>query len=858
MDKFYTNVFLIKDDILLRGYEDGKKIQYRIPYKPYLFIPAKGKNPSPYRTLDNRIVDKIEFGSIYEARDFVKRYEDVSGFEINGLTNYIYTFIYDNYPGEIKYDPRLVTTVGLDIEVSSEGGFANVRTANKEILALTMSKNRGEKIVLGYKDYTPKKDNITYFRCEDEVELIHRFLDIINGEFQPDIWTGWNIEFYDLPYLYNRICRLLGEKVANRMSPWGIVQKREVSTRFGKTDETVEIVGTTKLDYLNLYKKFAASMLPDAYKESYKLDDVAFHELKRRKKDYSAHGTSGTHTSLDELYKNDFEFFIDYNIEDVDLVDSLDDKLKFIDQVLTLSYDAKVNYNDSFTTVRLWDIIIHNYLLDKNIVVPAIKNKDKKVNIAGAYVKDPAIGLHNWVVSFDLNSLYPHLIMQYNISPETLVERIPRYADSGNVAKNVDLFLQGDLEESGIREKIIAKNQTIVPTGCVFDRTKRGFLPELMEKLYNDRVIYKKRMLDAQQRYEFDKSYEIEKEIAQNKNLQMARKIQLNGAYGALANEYFRFFNPWLAESVTISGQLSIRWIENKINEYLNKLLNNKEKKDYVLGVDTDGMYVGLEDLVKKTCQGKTTEETVDYLDKCCSKVFEPFIDTCYQELTTHVNAFEQKMKMKREVIANKGIWVAKKHYLLNVYNSEGVKYNEPKPKIVGLEAVKSSTPSSCRTSIKNSFKIILNGSEEELIEYIKKFREEFVKAPFREIAFPRGCNIDLKQYQDSAGIYRKGTPAHVKGVLLYNHYLREKKLEGIYPSVTSGDKIRFVYLKQPNPIRDTVISCPDNLPPELGLEDYIDHDIMFEKAFIEPLNSILSVIGWKTKKESTLEDLFA
>jgi DNA polymerase elongation subunit (family B) len=421
----------------------------------------------------------------------------------------------------------------------------------------------------------------------------------------------------------------------------------------------------------------------------------------------------------------------------------------------------------------MWDIIIHNYLLSRGIVVPIVEKGAKDSQIVGAYVKDPQVGMHKWVVSFDLNSLYPHLIMQYNISPETYVEMIE--------GLSIESILDGALND-GYADQAREQNRTIAASGCMFDRDYQGFLPTLMQKMYNDRVKFKKQMLAAKQAYEKDKSYEIEKEIARCHNMQLAKKIQLNSAYGALSNIYFRWFNRDLAESITKSGQLSIRWMERKINAYLNKQLKTGDV-DYVIACDTDSMYLDLGELVNQTCEGKSTDQIVKYLDTACEKIFEPFINKSYEELAQYVNAYDQKMVMKREAIADKGIWTAKKRYILNVYNNEGVQYTEPKLKLSGIEAVRSSTPSACRDNIKAALKLIMTSSEDDLIAFIANFREEFKRLPFEQIAFPRSVR-GLSTYYDSNTIYRKSTPIHVRGALIYNHMLKKNGLQNKYQAI--------------------------------------------------------------------------
>lgn len=839
MSSFYTNVCLYKNEVLLRGYEDGRRVQQSIAYSPYIFEPNQVYKErgveSKYRTLKGEPVYKMEFDSIFDARDYINKYRQIKNKPLFGLTNFTYTFIRDHYSGEIDYDPKQISVVTIDIEVSSEGGFPDITTADKPVTAITLGKN-GQLVVLGLKEYKSKQENVTYIKCKSEEDLLDKFLKIWQSkQFAPDVVTGWNVEMFDIPYLVNRIRRQIGEQSSKRLSPWNILDTKQVEI-MGKEYTFYIPLGINILDYLQVYKKFSF-----AQQESYKLDHIAKMELGEQKLDYSEYD------SLNDLYEKNFEKFIDYNIHDVVLVERLEDKLKFLEQIFAIAYDGKVNFQDAFTSVRMWDIIIHNYLLDRGIVVPLKDKGEKDDPIVGAYVKDPQVGKHDWVVSFDLNSLYPHLIMQYNISPETFVSHF------SNIS--IESILNGSLNDPGIRNQLEAQNLTIAASGCLFDRDYQGFLPKLMEKMYNDRVLYKNQMIEAKKKYEKNKIYDLEKEIARCHNMQLAKKIQLNSAYGALSNVYFRWFDINLAESITKSGQLSIRWMENKINLWLNEKLGTKNE-DYVIACDTDSMYLKLGKLVEQECKGMETQQIVEYLDSLCQTVIEPYIDKCYDELATYVNAFQQKMKMKREAIANKGIWTAKKRYILNVYNLEGVAYAEPKLKVQGIEAVRSSTPSACREYINQSLKLIMNSTEADLIKFIEQKRIEFKKLPFEEVAFPRSVR-GLRKYHSGETIYTKGTPIHVKGALLYNYMLQLKKLGKKYQMIGEGEKIKFCYLMEPNPIMNTVISSTGDLPKEFDLDQYIDYNMQFDKAYLDPLKSILDVIGWETEKRQTLEDFF-
>lgn len=851
MSRFYTNVALIRGDILLRGYEHGKRIQRAIPYKPYLFVPTPKE--TIYQTLEGKPVGRVDFDSVKEARDFLQTYKDVDGMTIYGLNNFVYPFIYDNYQGEINYDPSVIRVTSIDIEVDIAGsqGFPDIQEASNAVTLITLS-HRGLMTVLGCGEFKTDRKDVRYIKCKDEIELLTRFIDVWNSDqYSPDIITGWNVEFFDIPYLVNRIKRVLGEGMAKKLSPWKMLQENTVEIR-GNPNQVFVPLGITILDYMQLYRKFAYTI-----QESYSLDHIAFQELGERKLDYGEYG------SLAELQVRNFQMYTEYNIRDVELVDKLDDKLKLIELVFAMAYDAKVNYQDTFTTVRAWDVIIHNYLMDKNIVVHQISVPDQDRGILGGYVKDPQVGMHKWVVSLDLNSLYPHIIMQYNISPETFrgwMPGVPECAIKEMAEDRVLAILNGFLDQPACREHLLTSDVTCTANLITFDRKQEGFLPALMRKYYDERVIYKNKMIEAKKLYEgapkgSAEREQLNKDISKFNNLQMAKKIQLNSAYGALGNRFFRWNRGEFAEAITSSGQLTTRWIERKLNQYLNKTFKT-EDVDYVIACDTDSVYIKADKFMELSGKAMTKEQEVAYLDKICVKVLEPYIDKCYAELCTLVNGFDQKMKMKRECIADKGIWTAKKRYILNVWNQEGVAYEKPKLKMMGIEAIRTSTPQVCRDGIKNALTVIMNQEETALHDFVKNFRLEFGSLSFEQVASPRSVK-DLDKYRDASQIYKKGTPINVKGALIYNYYLKHFKIDKKYEAIASGQKIKYAYCKTPNPLQCTVISCPSELPKEFNMDKYIDRDTQFEKAFLEPIKTITEAIGWEVEPRATLESFF-
>jgi len=827
--KFYTNVQMIGDHFLVRGYENGESFQFRERYSPTLFVSSKRK--SKYRTLEGEPVESIQPGSVRESRDFIKKYEYVDNFNVYGQDRFIYQYIADKYPeDEIRFDISKISLYTIDIETRSENGFPDVAAADQEILLISMQDyNSKEIITWGVGPFKLKQGNVYYKQFNNEHDLLSDFIQWWMDN-TPDIVTGWNIQLFDIPFIAKRIERVLGTKLMKRLSPWGLCSPKEIFIK-GRRQIAYDIGGITQLDYLDLYKKFTYKA-----QESYRLDYIAEVELGQKKLDHSEFDT------FQDFYTNGWQKFVEYNIIDVELVDQLEDKMKLIELALTMAYDAKVNYVDVFYQVRMWDNIIYNYLKKRNIVIPPKNTSQKDEKYAGAYVKEPIPGKYDWVVSFDLNSLYPHLIMQYNISPETLRE-------TRHPSASVERILNGEVSIDG--------DYAVCPNGAQYRKDVRGFLPELMEKMYNERVIFKKRMIDAKKKYEKTPTPDLVKEIARCNNIQMAKKISLNSAYGAIGNQYFRYYKLANAEAITLSGQVSIRWIENKMNDYLNKILKT-EGIDYVIASDTDSIYLNLGPLVDVVYKDKERDpaKIVPFLDKICQEKFEPFIDQSYKELAEYVSAYEQKMVMARENIAERGIWTAKKRYILNVWNSEGVQYNEPKLKMMGIEAVKSSTPAPCRAMIKDALKLMMNGTEDEVIDFIDTSRKKFRNLPPEEIAFPRSVS-DVTKYKSASMIYIKGTPIHVRGALLFNHYIKENKLTNKYSLISNGEKIKFCYLKKPNKIHENVISFIQDFPKELGIDKYVDHDLQFSKSFLEPLRIILDSIGWKVEKIANLESFF-
>ena len=837
--KFYTNISRYGNSLLYRGYDNGKRVQTKIQYSPTLFVPVE--KATEFKTLDGNYVEPIKFETMREAKEFTERYKDVSNFAVHGNTNYIAQFVAEKFPGDIKFDASLINITTIDIEVQSDEGFPEPEQAKYPITAIGIKNTIDNTFyVWGTGDYdvtkSIMKDNrVVYEKCKDEHELLIKFIAHWSSpSHMPDVVTGWNIRNFDIPYIINRASRILHEDTIKKLSPWNRVEERLVTMQ-KKQVQMYEIIGISQLDWMDLFKKFGYTFGPQ---ENYRLDTIANTVLGEHKLEYDG--------TLHSLYMTDHQKFIDYNIRDVDLVDRMEDKAGLIVLCFTMAYRAGVNYNDTFGTTGIWDTLIYRYLTEQNIAVPPNKESFKEA-YEGGFVKDPQCGVHDWVASFDVNSLYPNIIVQWNMSPETIMFGRHDHRISP------DSILEGYVPEK--------TEFGVCGSGQMFSNEKQGFMPKIIEEMYNERVTVKQMMLASKRELEVadpankQEIYRIERDIARYENQQNSVKILLNSLYGALGNKYFRYFTMEIAEGITRSGQMLIRWGEKAVNDYINVALKNPKPKDYVIAIDTDSLYVSMNDIVKTTGLTDKTK-IVDFIDKLCNKALEPLFIKSFAQVADMMNVFKPRIDMKREAIVDRAIWTAKKRYILNVLDNEGVRYAKPKLKIMGIEAIKSSTPSSCRTAFKELFQVLINGTEIETQAFIRNYRTEFDSLSPEEKAFPRGVS-SVKEHQSKDTIYKKGTPMNSRAAILYNYMLDKQGLK-TYTPIRNGDKIKYIYLYPNNPLKENIIGFVDVLPAEFKLHKFIDNDTQFDKAFLEPAKLILDAIGWNAEPVATLEDFFA
>jgi len=600
-----------------------------------------------------------------------------------------------------------------------------------------------------------------------------------------------------------------------------------IRNNFGE-QQTYIIQGIDQLDYLPLYKK-------NKVLESYRLDFVGNVELGEKKLDYSES------SSLHDLYFNNYQKYIDYNIQDVNLVKRLDEKLGLIVAQIMIAYEACMNFADVISPVRTWDCLINKEMSKENRKPPySITDQSQGESIPGGFVKEPKLGKNGWLMSFDLASLYPHLIMQFNISPETLMDGWQLWPMDTKEERVQKMLRKEEMPE-------VPLDHSISAAGYAFDNESEGIIPRLMGRMYNERKVFKKTMLEKQRNGEDSSMEELRQYIL---------KIMLNSGYGAFINRYFRWYDQRLGESITLSGQMLIQVAEREINLWMNKVLKT-DKVDYIIAIDTDSNYVNVQPLVDKYFSNKEHSEIIDCLDKIGEEQISKVLENGFEEAKEYTNAFAQKMLMEREAIASSAFWTAKKRYAMCVWDMEGVRMpaDKPKLKIQGLEAIRSSTPESCREALLEMINKTLLGTEEEVQAYIADFRKEFNSLSYEKIAFPRTMN-NIKKFTTDNG-FVKGTPIHVRGAVAFNRLLDKNELAPKWEKLKDGEKGKYLYLLEPNNIGTNVLSFSQAVPEEFAFEKYVDYKKMFEKAIVDPMTKILDPLGWSVEKRASLMDFF-
>ncbi len=874
---FYTYVGKKGDYIHHIGYEaNGRRFHRKESFKPSIYYesPSGEKDSS---SITNSPLRRKKFNSISEWYQFYYQNKDI--LDMFSDLDPIHQFIAYRYPNKITYNAKFIRMWELDIEVMSDDGFPHAHEAKHPIVSISIyDSRRDEYIVLALQGYKYDKSRlplnttkVKFKECIDEEDLLKKFIEL-NNALNPDIWIAHNGQKFDFPYIINRINNI-GLK-AKDLSPIG-----KASSKYNPENDDFmskkspyynKIEGISLLDNQLLYKKYIATP-----RESHSLSNLAVEDLGMDKINYEEYD------NLNKLYEMNFSKFIDYNITDVYLMYLLNKKNGYIDIHLRNTYKVKCsNFEEGMSPVKLWDIYVYQSLQKKNIQVTPSKKDVEKFTYPGAFVVPPLVGKSKWVVSFDLNSLYPHIQMEWNISPETLVEnltvsewlqtltsdQIDDYIGKTNNKEQIK-FLNDlkDLNNFGyavepidteklddrILNGLIPAHPDYIMTanGFYFRKDIIGILPELLIENYNERKAIKKEMAILKNSQNKNFSEKIADQLASMKVSEQGIKIMMNAEYGALANEFFRYCKYQLCSSITMNGQLVLKILLKRIAE--------KYPNIAVLAGDTDSIMLSLENLVKENCVGFTDDEIITWIDNFCESEIQQLINETYENLSVFVNANQNYMKMTREKIISDAIWTGKKHYAYRMVMEDDVRLTTAKFGFKGLDCVKSSTPRFIRNEQKEAIKIMLTDID-SVVNKIAKSKEAIKNLSPEDIAFPKGCN-GLRKYSTGKGRWKKGAQAHVKAALTYNHYIRKNKLKNEYPLIKEGEKIRFVWLKTPNIFNSETFGFVNRLPKDDMIIDFIDYERMYQKSYEKPMYDILEKIGFKKhlQKSVSLEDLF-
>ncbi len=901
MKEFYLTVEQIGDSIFERYIDsNGCERTREVEYKPSLFAHCPESQATKYFDIYGKPCTRKLFANMRDASQWIKRMEDI-GLEALGMDDFKLAYLSDTYNYEIKYDHTKIRVANFDIEVTSPDGFPEPSQAKHPIDAITHYDSIDDRfyvfdllnspygnveewsIEIAAKlqeqggDEVPSEiiDKIVYMPFDNEKELLMEYLNFWQQK-TPVILTGWNVESFDIPYVYNRIKNIFGESTAKRLSPHRKTRVKVIENMYGSR-EIITLFGISVLDYIDLYKKFSFTNQP-----SYSLDYISEFELNVGKLKYDG--------PISKLRESNHQRYISYNIIDVYRVLQIDAKRQFINLSLDMGYYAKIQIQSVFSPIKTWDAIIFNSLKEQNKVIPQGRSHPVQP-YPGAFVKEPIPNRYKYVMSFDLTSLYPSIIRQVNISPETI-------AGTFKVAPLHDYINAVAERPSDV--------YSCSPNGMMYYKDRDGVVPTEITKVFNQRKEHKGYMLAAQRNgeiikealhnpnlsvdepldvdYRFDFSDEIKEKIkklsakslnemlfrAQRTEVagmtaQINRKLLINSLYGALGNVWFRYYDLRNATAITTFGQMALQWIERKVNEYLNEVCGT-EGEAFVLYGDTDSIYVSADKIIDKVGESKfrDTNHWVDFLDKFARERMEPAIDRGFREMCEYMNNKQHLMFMDREAIAgpplgSKGIggfWTGKKRYALNVWDMEGTRYAEPKLKIMGLETQKSSTPKAVQKALKECIRRMLQEGEESLQEYFKEFEKEFRQLNYISIASVSSAN-NIAKYE-VGGFPGPKCPFHIRGILTYNRAIKGN-IDA--PQVVEGEKVYVLPLREGNPFGDKCIAWPSGTEITDLIKDdvlhWMDYTVLLEKTFIKPLEGFTSAAKLDYEKKASLFDMF-
>lgn len=866
----YSSVYFQRTNSMIHWWEyddTGEKKYYKEKAPLYFYMPhAEGE----YTSIYGDKLRKVEFKTVGKMNDTRQMFKDAGRRLFESDISTVNRFVLDHWQGLDLKKPKDFDVHFLDIEVHSEGGFPSPEEAEHPITVITVwSTKRDKYYIFAEKEFDTKfleDENgnvphwIKFFSSEEEMLLT--FIKFIK-QMHPDVLSGWNSNYFDIPYIVNRCNRLLGERKTSKLSPIGIIRKKKTKLRFGKEVETYEIAGINCIDYLELYKKYHMGE-----QESYKLDYIARVEINAQKLEYDG--------SLKTLYHDDWQKYVEYNVQDVNLLIQLDNKIQFMDMMIGICYNCRIPFEQYAITTKVLDGAFISRLMAEKIVLPDVTGHEKNSQYIGAFVCEPDVGVHDWELSFDATSLYPSIMMEHNISPETKVAKLGQYeaeviqrilegVEVSSMDKNTETESGETCEEWA---KMIKENKwSIASNGAVYRHDKQGIVPRFVEEWFNKRKIHKKMMLAAE-----DAHYDEEAKLQHG--LQLNYKILINSVYGYLGTEWSRLYDPDNATAVTTVGQECLKATMDSVNTYfrekwadtkIGKKLNATNVPSVVVYGDTDSVYLAVGRILKSFDYDATDiKKTEKFIDEKLSPLITKIIEKRMEHVALkRMNVPENKIFFKREMIARRGIHIAKKRYVAWVLNMEGVAIEEGSShelEVKGIEIVRSSTPEIVRKYLKKVVTSIIKSLDENVVyENIKDVYNEFMNANPASISKNSTAN-NLDKYTDPMGMPMKGCPQHVKGAILYNKLINDMELIDSYEEIHEGDKVKVTYVKPQDHFRGNCISFKDKIPEEFGLSNVIDYDLMWQKVFLKPLQQFYQLLRWEMPNCETedIDEFFA
>ena len=864
----YRNVVYLSREQTMRLYtwdEAGKRVHFDLPFRPYFYVETNTPRKSDKMSLYQTRLRKQEFTNEYKRREAIDRMKGGSNevvrlFEKIGAPQ---QFLIDEYWRICDTDDFSkfpIKVCFLDIETYSPGAFPVPEKAPDTVNVITVYDSVDEKYYSwGLGEYKNTNPDVIYKNCKTEGEVLLGFVRYIRSDY-PDILTGWNSELFDIPYLVNRITKVLGEDVAQSLSPVNVIYSRDMVSQFGQYNVRWHIKGMSCVDYLDVYKKFSPGM-----RESYKLDAIAEYELGEKKLDYG-------NTNLSSLADSDWQTFVEYNIQDVRLLVGMEEKLRYIELLRMLAYTGLTPFENAMGTLN---VITGAGVIEarrNDVVVPTFeKSIGKHEKFEGAYVSEPQKGFQECIVSFDANSLYPNVMISLNLSPETKVGNIEVQSDGNvllNKVKGSPNILTRDNFYKGVKECELSISKAKV----LFSQRKKGIFPQIVDNFYKQRVIIKKQMTKYKRQLanledDHPDVPELKDKINKLNIKQFTIKIFINTVYGYFGNKHAPMGDRDISRSITLTGQSVIKQSNKILTEYIKNRCGltdeHMEKYNPIVYNDTDSVYITIKDLIDrlgiqfKTSHGKITKETKQLVQE-----IEDHLNTEIKAWgERNLNSKDCRFVFKRETIADVGLFLQKKRYILHILDDEGISVD--KLKYTGVEVVRTTMPNTVKPYVKKIIEeMLLTKDYNKTNILLNEAYEVFASLPVEDIAFTMGISNYKTEKRDDYGNVidkcngfstYKGMPIHAKAAYYYNMLIDKNSLGNKYETINSGDKVRYFYAKQPNRYGIKCFAYKYYYPEEFAQDIIVDKELMFNKIIYSVLERLYEAVNWKPRKPGEL-----